>query len=105
MPKDATQLAQEFDFTAWRVHPRLRRAFAAAFTERTRPGGPVRTAASAYKTFRTLRSFADYLGDLTTPPRRLRGTRRGTRLALRTLTITLPRVTAPTWSPSRPPPP
>ncbi|MGW9210992.1 hypothetical protein ACWGR4_28900 [Embleya sp. NPDC055664] len=68
VPEDAAQPAHEFDFTAWRVHPRLRRTFAAALAERTRPGGRVRTSGSAYKTFRTLRSFADYLGDLTTPP-------------------------------------
>lgn len=68
MPENPAQQPREFDFTGWPVSLRLRQAFAAAFAERTRPGGRVRTGESAYKTFRTLRGFADYLGDLLTPP-------------------------------------
>ncbi|PWK84470.1 hypothetical protein C8D88_10885 [Lentzea atacamensis] len=68
VPENPAQPPREFDFSGWRVSLPLRQAFAAAFAERTRPGGRVRTSESAYKTFRTLRGFADYLGDLLTPP-------------------------------------
>jgi hypothetical protein len=68
VPENPAQQPREFDFTGWPVSLPLRRAFAAAFAKRTRPGGRVRTAESAYKTFRTLGRFAEYLGDLRTPP-------------------------------------
>jgi hypothetical protein len=68
VPENPAQQPQEFDFTGRRVSLQLRQEFSAAFAERTRPGGRVRTSESAYKTFRTLRGFADYLADLLTPP-------------------------------------
>jgi hypothetical protein len=68
VPENSAQQPRDFDFTGWPVSPPLRRAFAAAFAERTRAGGKVRSAESAYKTFRTLGQFAEYLGELRTPP-------------------------------------
>lgn len=66
--ENPAQAPREFDFTDWPVSLELRQAFAAAFAERTRPGGRVRTSDSAYKTFRTLRRFAGYLAGLVNPP-------------------------------------
>ncbi|WP_410598069.1 hypothetical protein [Amycolatopsis sp. lyj-23] len=68
VPENPTQQPRNFDFTGWPVSLPLRRAFAAAFAERTRAGGKVRSAESAYKTFRTLGQFAEYLGELRTSP-------------------------------------
>lgn len=68
VPENPAQAPVEFDFTEWPVSLPLRQVFAGAFAERTRPGGRVRTSESAYKTFRTLRRFADYLAGLLSPP-------------------------------------
>ncbi|MFI7681013.1 hypothetical protein HFP15_36920 [Amycolatopsis sp. K13G38] len=68
VPENPAQAPREFDFTGWPVNLPLRQAFATAFAERTRPGGRVRTSESAYKTFRTLRQFAEYLAGLVSPP-------------------------------------
>ncbi len=69
VPEHPREVPREFDFSQWDISPQLRQAFASAFKERTRPGGPVRTNASAYKTFRNLRSFSEYLGSLDRLPK------------------------------------
>jgi hypothetical protein len=68
VPENPAEQPCEFDFSDWPVSPVLRQAFAAAFVERTRPGGRVRTVESASKTWRTLRRFATYVGTLVSPP-------------------------------------
>ena len=59
----------EFDLAAWPVGHALQVAFAAAFAARTRPGGRVRRIGTAMNSWRTLRSFAGYLAELSSPPR------------------------------------
>ena len=59
---------RQFDFAAWPVSPPLQAAFAAAFAARTKPGGQVRRMGTAVNGWRTLRSFADYLAELSSPP-------------------------------------
>lgn len=68
VPENPVEQPREFDFTGWPASQELRQAFAAAFAERTRPGGRVRTAESAEKTYRNLRRFVGYLADLLAPP-------------------------------------
>jgi hypothetical protein len=68
VPENPAEQPRVFDFTNWSVSPALREAFAAAFAERTRIGGRVRTVESAVKTWRTLRRFTDYLVGLASSP-------------------------------------
>jgi hypothetical protein len=68
VPENPQEEPREFDLTSWKVSPALREAFAAAFSERTRPGGRVRTVQSADKTWRILRTFSNYLAGLVSPP-------------------------------------
>lgn len=59
---------REFDFTAWPISPALQTALVAAFAARTRAGGRVRRMETAMNSWRTLRSFAGYLAELSNPP-------------------------------------
>ncbi len=61
---------KDYDFNVLPVGPALRLAFAQAFAERTRPGGPLRALASANKTYWRLTHFAGYLSTLNRPPER-----------------------------------
>lgn len=61
-------LVREFDFTAWPVSPPLQTALVAAFAARTRPGGRVRRMGTAMNSWRTLRSFAGSLAEMSNPP-------------------------------------
>ncbi len=60
---------REFDFADWPVSHALQTAFAAAFAARTRPGDRVRRTGTAMNSWRTLRGFASYLAELSSPPR------------------------------------
>lgn len=68
VPENPAEQPREFEFADLPLSPVLRQAFAVAFAERTRPGGPIRTVTSALKTWWNLRMFADYLAGLRTPP-------------------------------------
>jgi hypothetical protein len=61
--------AQVFDFSTWPVTAELQLALARAFAFRTRPGGPIRAAATAGSGFRLLRAFARHLAASGRPPR------------------------------------
>lgn len=68
VPENPGELPREFDFSAWTVSPVLKEAFAAAFTERTRAGGRIRSGDSADRVYRHLRYFSVYLAELVSPP-------------------------------------
>jgi hypothetical protein len=68
VPENPAEPPCEFDFTELPVSTALQEAFAEAFLQRTRSGGRVRTVASADKSWRHLRGFSRYLGELTSPP-------------------------------------
>lgn len=68
VPEDPDDPARDFDFSVFRIEPALQRAFAVAFAERTRAGGRIRRGATAYRGWRTLRQFIEYLAALERPP-------------------------------------
>lgn len=69
VPESPAGQVHEFDFAAWPGSHALQAAFAAAFAARTRPGGRVRRLGTAMNAWRTLRGFAGYLAEQSSPPR------------------------------------
>jgi hypothetical protein len=69
VPESPAGQVREFAFADWPVSQALQSAFAAAFAACTRPGGRVRRVGTAMNAWRTLRGFAGYLAELTSPPR------------------------------------
>lgn len=70
VPEDPRELPLDFDFGGWPVSWQLQKAFADAFSARTRVGSRVRARESAKTLHHVFRSFGNYLGTLEFPPTR-----------------------------------
>jgi hypothetical protein len=70
VPEDPREQPTDFDFAGWPVSRQLQRAFADAFSARTRVGSRVRAQESAKTLHQVFRSFGTYLGTLESPPTR-----------------------------------
>lgn len=70
VPEDPREPPIDFDFGGWPVSQQLQKAFADAFSARTRVGSRVRARESAKTLHQVFRSFGNYLGTLESPPTR-----------------------------------
>jgi hypothetical protein len=70
VPENPREQPVDFDFAGWPVSRQLQKAFADAFSSRTRGGSRVRAEETATSLHRVFRAFATYLGRLESPPTR-----------------------------------